>query len=817
MSWAGECALANLGTSTEPRSGHVGSLLQTVFSPSLQHPFVEPSTQLVSGVAGLTEHQLLLDEAGSWKRTAEILGGVVLILGLVVICYHHCKGRNANEEDAPALTAETVAPPLQHVRAPRFSNMNLAQEKCDFALGFPHRCDNSAKPFLSGIDWDAEVDGLQYACRIFRDPNKNHHVTEEELQQEFTSPMKFEAYHNAVCQLLLRILSGPHFGLHMTTFPSVDYDEVFLTLRLPRAGDALSKYAAHFSYSMPVSDAAYETIEETVLKDTEDNEVRAYAQYLLDRQTDFELFRQADKLRLIRAQMEKYINLNQMMVQKVLSLRFPAHYWKEVVDLSQDFGNPWYWYRMPDRNHEDRVRDYYGEEVAWMFVWQACYVRALLIPACIGTLVYFRRFFMDLSGSLSHEVQLAYAAVMMFWAAFFNGWFRRREVRLRQRWGMERYSPPIAFRDEYESDLDGSVQVYVAMVASDLLALALLCFMVLGNHLIHKWQMTINKDTVHFIWHWVGSLLITLQIVVIDKFWFWCSFKINEKENHTSREKWISSWARKIFMVRIINNLYPFLYTGFLKEHYEGCPDFEAGCLGELQANLCVFFMVWILKVVGKSLVLVIFLRWQVAKEIQHKQDGRDYTYIELQAKCQEYDDALRMDDWTESVLSFAFLACFNVVLPAVAPIALLTNLLRMRCEAYRNLHFLQRPVPRGASGTGAWQYLCEIVEVIAVIVNVSFAVFTMAPIRDFNRRTKWVLFVAIQYAAFLLQLLVKAKVPDRPREIEDNDVKNQTVIRKVFLDSRQHEVINLTRSTFFLPALGSRVYDVGEVGEVKT
>lgn len=793
----------------------MGSLLQTVFSPSLLHPLAEPSTQLVSGVAGLTEHQLLLDEAGSWnwKQIAEILGGIVLILGLVVISYHHCKGRDAKEEDAPTLQAETVSPPLQNVPAPRFSNMNLAQEKCDFALGFTHRCEKSAKPFLSGIDWDAKVDGLQYARRIFRDSTKTHIVTEEELKQlEFTSRMKFEDYHNAVCQLLLRLFSGPNFGLQMNSFPSVDNDEVFLTLRLPRADDALGIYAAHFSYYMPVSDAAYEKIEATVLKDKEEKEVRAYAQFLLDREADFEPFRQADKLRLIRAQMEKFINLNQLMVQKVLARRFPGHYWKEVVDLSQDFGNPWYWYRMPDQNHEDRVRDYFGEEVAWMFVWQACYVRALLFPACIGTLVYFRRFFMDLSGSLSHEVQLAYAVVMIFWAAFFNGWFSRRQGRLRQRWGMERYSPPIAFRDEYESDLEGSVQVYVAMVASDLLALALLGLMVLGNHLIHKWQMTINRESDHFIWHYVGSLLITLQIMVIDKFWFWCSFKINEKENHTSREKWISSWARKIFMVRIINNLYPFLYTGFLKEHYEGCPDFEAGCLGELQANLLVFFIVWILKVVGKSLVLVLFLRWQVLREIQHKQDGRNYSYIELQAKCQEYDDALRMDDWTESVLSFAFLACFNVVLPAVAPIALLTNLVRMRCEAYRNLHFLQRPVPRGASGIGAWQYLCEIIEVIAVIVNVSFAVFTMAPIRDLNLRTKWVLFVAIQYAAFLLQLLVKAKVPDRPREIEDNDVKNQNVIRKVFLDARQREVINVQRQVSSLPQLGPRVYDVGDV-----
>jgi hypothetical protein len=594
MSGAGTCAPADLGAFTEPGSSRVGSLLQLVFSPHSEHPFADAT------------NQLQLDEGSTLKRTLEICGGVALILGLLVIFHHLCfRARGATEEADPTDSTEQHEVPKP--AAPRVFDMRMDhQEKCDFAMVFPLRLDTSKK-----IDWDAKVDGLNDAHRIFKDPSKSHLVTEEELEQQFCPEMKFEDYHNAVCKLLLMLFAGKNFGLTMNSFPSIDDDEVFLILRLPRADNALSNYAAHFAYSMPLSDAAYERVGLQVPKDKEGYDVRAYAQFIFDRDADFAPFRQADKLRLLRAQMEKYINVNQLMVQKVLAFRFPGHYWREIVNLSKDFANPWHWYRMPDHNHEDRVRDYFGEEVAWMFVWQACYARALLIPASLGTLVYFRRFVVREHGSLSHEVQLAYAVVMIFWAAVFNGWYRRREVRLMQRWGMERYSPPIAFRDEYRPELEGSLQVYVAMVASDLLALALLGLMVLGNSLIHQWQTGVEKrPDHHWVWHWAGPLLITTQIVVIDKFWFWCSFKIVDKENHTSREKWAASWARKVFMVRIINNLYPFLYTGFIKEHYEGCKDFEAGCLGELQANLLVYFSVWILKVIGQSLMLVVSMRW---------------------------------------------------------------------------------------------------------------------------------------------------------------------------------------------------------------
>merc|ERR1719375_54365 len=90
------------------------------------------------------------------------------------------------------------------------------------------------------------------------------------------------------------------------------------------------------------------------------------------------------------------------------------------------------------------------------------------------------------------------------------------------------------------------------------------------------------------------------------------------------------------------------------------------------------------------------------------------HTYLELQAKALPYNDIVKMNDWIEQVLTFALVACFSVVFPAISFVALLTSLLRMRIIAHRNALYLRRPLPRGSRGIEAWRDMLVFTEVIA-------------------------------------------------------------------------------------------------------
>jgi hypothetical protein len=708
-------------------------------------------------------------------------------------------------------------------------DQSLVLDKCDYVMVFPLWTGASRRVHTTGngrdmkLHWDEEVDGLELARRIFRDPCKQHLLEEEGLEEWVSSKMTFENYNSAVRQLLVKLLGGPKFGLDMEKFASYDLDEVFLTIRLPRKENGLRQYAAHFSYSMPLSDFAYEQIDMKVPKDEHGRTMRTYAHFLPDYLQYFENFRQADKLRLLDAQLEKYINVEALMKQNILADHFNAHYWRTVDEMSEEWGNPWQWYKMPKHNDEDHVRAYFGEEVAWIFVWQTMYSRALLFPATLGVLVYLRWYLVPTP--VANIIQLAFAGVMAAWVSMFNGHYLRYEARVRHRWGMERYAPPIYVRDAYDPAFDGSKRVLGAKIFSDLLALAMICVVIAGVIGIQDLQRYCNHRA-HVSWATkkLPILLVTMQIFVVDRVWFTLSKKIVENENHKTKKHFMNSWAGKLFFVRIINSLFPFIYQGFIKEYmHEPCPANYKGChMADLEVNLCVYFAAMLMKMMVSEIAMVFFTRRQIASELHgsgaHK---RDYSYIEVQAKSPRYSDEMQMDDWTELVIAFAFLACFNVVLPAIAPIAFLASLVRYRCMAYRNISILRRPVPAGAPGIGSWAVLCEIISIIAVIVNCAFASFAMQPVRDFHPTTQWICFVSSQYALFLLKLLIRDKFPELPRDIEDLQRLSSDVIRKVFLDSEAH-VVDVQREEQTKIDIGPRSFSYslslpeGEIVETK-
>merc|ERR1719420_608452 len=122
--------------------------------------------------------------------------------------------------------------------------------------------------------------------------------------------------------------------------------------------------------------------------------------------------------------------------------------------MSDGWGNHFLWYHIPTLDMDDMVRDYFGEKVAWMFVWQSCYARMLLPPAILGSIFFFRRFF--LSETLQQLVQVSFAFLMCFWVMFFNVSYDRWEKRVQARWGNINWEEDAPLRDEYRYSLRGS-------------------------------------------------------------------------------------------------------------------------------------------------------------------------------------------------------------------------------------------------------------------------------------------------------------------------------------------------------------------------
>lgn len=721
-------------------------------------------------------------------RLVEVGIGLMLMVLLYVAVHNFRAGRQASMNNNRVLVRLAAEATTIH-------GSHLSFDSCDLVMVFPLRGRDAQTGELKTketrwsatrtitLDWDQAINGLEMARGIFQDPSKPHLVSNDILVKHFATVMTVEMYHAAVCLLLMELLAGKNFGLRMEAFQSIDNDEVFLKVYLPRDNVALHMYAADFSYMVPLNDVPYQEAGIAVPEDAQHKNIRARAQFLPSHAHLFMEFSRTDVTRLLRARINKFIDIDELMSQNILCEIFPAHDWEDVSDLCQDWGNLRKWYHLPDHRYEDKICAYFGEEVGWLFVWQACFTRALVFPACLGALVFFRRYVgLPLMGE--RLVALAYTLIMVFWATIFNAWFKRYEAAVCVRWGMDKFRPPISKRNAYDPSLEGSYKVVLAHVIGDLCAMLMISVVVAGCYGVQQWRQYLITNHGGPLALKVALLTQTLLILIIDQIWVTVSRVIVNWENHSMQKQWNHSWVHKVFLVRIFNNLYPFLYLGFLKQFtQEGCPDTEGGCLDELETNLFMYFLIRIVIDVSSELYWAITMHLQIMSELHKKESAhKNYTYLQVQAKCAEYDDWAALNDWTDLLMTFVFLACFNVVLPSMAPIAFINSLFQARCWAYRNLRLLRRPFPVGANGIGPWQGLFESAEAVAVIVNTAFAVFAMKPIKDFGPISKFAIFVAGQWLIHVVKFLIHVKVPSVSNDVLNCQHTNKDVVIKRFI-----------------------------------
>merc|ERR1719421_2358529 len=313
----------------------------------------------------------------------------------------------------------------------------------------------------------------------------------------------------------------------------------------------------------------------------------------------------------------------------------------------------------------------------------------------------------------------------------------------------------------------------------DALGFLSVCLSVSGMTLIQQFRQKMVHEGHHWLWIRMSGVLISFQILALDRCWRYASKFVVSLENHRSEGKWLESWVRKLFPVRFIKQ--------FTRE---GCPKTQDGCLQELEADLITYFILRIIAEFAIDLMYLGLVRAQMLAEMKKNEArGRTYTYVEVQSKAWSYDTMMLMDDWTEQMLTFAFVACFNVILPAISLIALLANLLETRLVAYRNACFLKRPLPAGAKGIGAWRQMLQLIEIIAVITNLGFAVFVLTPLKSQDLMKKGMWFLVAEHVSLLVMFFFKSNFPKMPRDIENVAERQHQDVKRTLVDLDHHPV----------------------------
>jgi len=290
-----------------------------------------------------------------------------------------------------------------------------------------------------------------------------------------------------------------------------------------------------------------------------------------------------------------------------------------------------------------------------------------------------------------------------------------------------------------------------------------------------------NRETAVKVGGKMGAIGITIQIKIMDAIWSKVSLYVTERENHKTENRFQQSLVFKTVIVKFFNAMYPFIYFAFAKEYVEGCKG-DKGCIPGLQMYIMTFFVTHLVVALVNIVKEIVMTKANIVMEMRKPGvSADDYTYLQVQAKTAAFESKDLINDFMELTVQFALVTCFSVVLPVLAVLALVSNMVEYRLLAYRQLAVKQRAFPSGAEGIGAWQDIFRAVCFLAILVNTGLAVFAMLPFKALSMEYKLLAFLILEHVMMFVKIGVETSIPDLPRDVDDADDKNEEAVAKIF------------------------------------
>mmetsp|Transcript_42955 Transcript_42955/g.96688 ORF Transcript_42955/g.96688 Transcript_42955/m.96688 type:complete len:444 (+) Transcript_42955:3-1334(+) len=274
----------------------------------------------------------------------------------------------------------------------------------------------------------------------------------------------------------------------------------------------------------------------------------------------------------------------------------------------------------------------------------------------------------------------------------------------------------------------------------------------------------------------VAGYAVSVQIKVLKYVWDYLSLKLVDLELHQYASNFNSSRALKTFLFSAINAFSAFFYVGFAMQWTEGCPsDYPDGCWGYLCHEMVIIFATYGIFTLYDILVPYGMLRYRIHKENveRKKTEGpgapTEFTmsFLEAQAKMDEYGGAEQIEDYCQIVMPLAFVLMFGITLPFCSVLSLLCFGLQLRADAFKLTRATKRPFPsrctteqRGGA-LGVWMVVLQMLTYMATVTNCALIVFNLEPFKDWDLTNQLVLFYTSVLVAVVLQIAIHNLIPE--------------------------------------------------------
>lgn len=422
---------------------------------------------------------------------------------------------------------------------------------------------------------------------------------------------------------------------------------------------------------------------------------------------------------------------------------FPLHDRK----FNREWIKEWSTKYVLDESDLTKIRDKFGERVAFYFAFLQSYFQFLVFPAAFGLAAWL------ILGGFSWF----YAAVNCLWSVVFFEHWKMKEADLAVQWGVKGVSkiqlPRSQFKFETESvdPVTGEiVKVYSPFkrLARQLLVVpfAAACVAVLGGLIVSCFAIEIFINEVYAgpfkaYLTFLPTILLTIFNPTFTTLLTRLAQMLTELENYQTVDDHQASFVRKIFVINFITSYLGIFLTAFVyvpfgkllvpyldvfavtaqKFTTEGKPlPTQAWEINPDRLKKQVIYFTVTAQVVNFATeVIVPYAKRKVFKTVEKVQselteknsgsspkvqdtpeEAKFLKRVRDEAELDQYDVTI---DYREMVIQFGYLSLFSVVWPLTACSFLVNNWVEARSDAMKIAANSQRPIPWRADSIGPW------------------------------------------------------------------------------------------------------------------
>lgn len=693
---------------------------------------------------------------------------------------------NTTETDAQEVSSPSVSSAARRAsNGPKFMNFSVDPDdgSWHYVLVFHNLYEGNEEWFN-----ELQPDPIATAQKIFIKRSWNHMG----LDEVFVETMTRIDFHDAVRTYLVELLTGEKMGYKLATQVTIDGDEVFLLIELEstQAKQGIAhrqEIRARVRPEKYPADQPCPTTRYVGGQFVGEDYVPAHMRYNRQRHGVYSRFSEVDILRMCLDRMQEFLSFEALIDSRVLVMAFPVHHWAELLDLQEsgwgDISSLRHLCRCPGREPIDKIRSYFGEEVAFFFHWFDFYTQMLLPTALIGILVEVSH---QLDGGHQQGyIDVVYAVFICMWSSLFVVLYTRRSGMKVARWGMKDYHHVAVEHPGFEARLAGTWReifnrsltwccVVVMMLET---AVVVVYILQLEYQAVTHPEMTLlgvnGRKAAR-----VGDGLLVFHAQLADAFWTWACRKLTRLENLKTYQQLKDATALKLFTVKFVIYYFPFFYIAFIKDQVLGLGCHGAdGCVSELRSKLLsflAFHVVWVLFTLAFPLSVT---WWRIRSELVTaliEEPNKKYSFLQAQSKCEVYQGDT--DDFIELIIVLGFVMMFSAVSPLLALLGCCSNFLEIRLLAYRMLRIYQRPVPRGQEGIGPWQGVVSVISNIGMVTNAALLVFVMRPLAKMDWPIRLAVFIVMEHTLGALHFIAGVILPQKSITQEAIEERNHQV-----------------------------------------